>query len=116
MATPLWAILIVISSSVIGGLGQYFFKKASGHLNLNPLQIIKNTDILKGVFVYALGAIIWILILPYGELSTLYPFIAIVYIWVSIIAKKYFNEEINKFKIMGIAFIILGVVLVGLGY
>jgi drug/metabolite transporter (DMT)-like permease len=115
MATALWAIIVVVLSSFIGALGQYFFKKAGERLKLSLKSIISDKYIYYGCGIYGLGAIIWILILPYGELSVLYPFIAVVYIWVAVVSQKYFNEKMNLWKWLGILSIILGVVCVGFG-
>jgi uncharacterized membrane protein len=115
MATAWWAILVVSLSTFIGAAGQYYFKKASENIAFDLKKLIANTYIIKGIGVYAVGSIIWILVLPYGELSTLYPFIAINYIWVAWVSKKFFKEDMNFVKWLGIASIVAGVALTGFG-
>jgi len=114
MATAWWAILVVSLSTAIGAIGQYYFKKGSKLLAFDLKKLLSNTYIIKGLAVYALGALIWISVLPYGELSTLYPFIAINYIWVAWVSKHFFKENMNLLKWLGIASIVLGVMLTGL--
>jgi len=115
MATAQWAIMVVILTSFIGAIGQYFFKKASEDITFNIKKIIQNKYLFYGIGVYAIGSLIWILILPYGELSVLYPFVAIVYIWVALVSKRYFKEKMNMWKWLGILSIIIGVSFVGFG-
>ena len=114
MATAWWAILVVSLSTAIGAIGQYYFKKGAKLLAFDIKKLIANTDVIKGLAVYALGAVIWIVVLPYGEPSTLYPFIALNYIWVAWVSKHFFKENMNLLKWLGIASIVLGVVLTGL--
>jgi undecaprenyl phosphate-alpha-L-ara4N flippase subunit ArnE len=115
MATETWAIIVVFFCSFIGAVGQYFFKKASAKLAINVKGFIENKYIYYGVLVYAFGTIIWLLVLPHGELSVLYPFIAVVYVWVAVISQKFFKEKMNLWKWLGILSIVLGVAAVGLG-
>jgi uncharacterized membrane protein len=50
-----------------------------------------------------------------GDLSVLYPFVALAYIWVSLLSVKFLGEKMNKFKWLGIALIIIGVSFIGIG-
>jgi drug/metabolite transporter (DMT)-like permease len=115
MATAWWAIVIVSLSTFIGAIGQYNFKKGADILVFNVKKIITNKYILTGLGAYAVGSIIWVLVLPYGELSTLYPFIGLNYIWVAWVSKRLLKEHMNAWKWLGIACLVLGVALVGLG-
>ena len=113
MATAPWVFAVMISCSFIGAFGQYFFKKASATISFNFLNIIKNKYIYLGIGIYSIGTIIWLMILPYGDLSVIYPFVAIVYIWVAIVSKKFLHEQMNLWKWLGIFSIVLGVALIG---
>jgi len=50
-----------------------------------------------------------------GELSVLYPLVALVYVWVSLLSVRFLGEKMNPMKWLGIALILLGVTLIGLG-
>lgn len=119
MSTPLWTIGVVIFASFIGSFGAFFLKKGSAKLDRKLLKnfflIIKNHYLLLGIFFYAIGTIIFVPVLKYGELSVLYPFIATVYIWTTFLSIKFLNEKMNKWKWMGILSILIGVSLIGLG-
>jgi drug/metabolite transporter (DMT)-like permease len=50
-----------------------------------------------------------------GELSVLYPLIALSYVWVAILSKIFLGDMMNPFKWAGIIFIMAGVSLIGIG-
>jgi uncharacterized membrane protein len=50
-----------------------------------------------------------------GQLSILYPLVSLGYIWTLIWARIFFKESLTRRKCMGLALILAGVVLVGLG-
>lgn len=67
-----------------------------------------------GIIFYALSAIIFIPALKGGELSVLYPFIALAYVWVAFLSKWILKEEVTSMKWIGILLILVGVSLIGL--
>lgn len=115
MATQLWAIGLVILATIVGAFGPILLKKATSHLELNIRSIITNRNLIGGVALYAISTIIFIPALKGGELSVLYPFVATVYIWVTLLSVKFLKEKMNKYKWIGIILIILGVIFIGLG-
>ena len=56
-----------------------------------------------------------ILALRRGELSVLYPVIALTFVWVTIASVIVFHEQMNAPKLAGIAIIIAGVAVLGRG-
>jgi len=119
MNTPLWTIGAVMIGCFIGSFGALYLKKGSAYLHRELLKnfflIIKNHYLLIGVFFYGISTIIFIPALKFGELSVLYPFVATVYIWTTLLSVKFLNEKMNKWKYLGILSIITGVSLIGLG-
>ena len=114
MATELWAILLVVSAAVIGSLAPILIKKASKDITLS-LDIIKNKYLLGGISLYGLGTLMFIPALKGGELSVLYPLVSVTYVFVAVFSVKLLKEKMNVFKWLGIALIISGVTLIGLG-
>jgi drug/metabolite transporter (DMT)-like permease len=53
--------------------------------------------------------------LKHGELSMLYPFVALSFVWVALISWRFFGETITSLKIAGIVAIIAGISFTGLG-
>ena len=114
MQTQLWAVGLVLSACFIGSFGPIMLKKASGK-SFKPKDILKNYYLIGGLIFYALGTILFIPALKGGELSVLYPLVAITYIWVSLWSIKFLKEKMNKQKWLGVLLVIIGVIFIGLG-
>ena len=115
MATQLWAIGLVILGTLVGAFGPILLKKASAKRLSKISSLMANYHLFGGVILYALGTIFFIPALKGGDLSVLYPFVALGYIWVSLLSVKFLGEKMNKFKWIGISLIIIGVTFIGLG-
>lgn len=115
MTTPLWTIIIVLTACLISAFGALFIKKGASKLSFNLKSIIQNKKLLFGVIAYGIATIMFIPALKYGELSVLYPFVATTYVWVTLFSKWFLKEEINSWKWVGIAIILIGVSFIGLG-
>jgi multidrug transporter EmrE-like cation transporter len=48
-----------------------------------------------------------------GELSKLYPIIALTYVWVTLLSAYFFYEPLTFWKLTGIAVIVAGVTVLG---
>ena len=115
MATQLWAIGFVISATLIGAFGPILLKKASSKKLSSLKSLSTNYPLFGGVALYAIGTLLFIPALKGGDLSVLYPFVSLSYIWVSLLSVKFLGERMNRFKWAGIGLIILGVAFIGLG-
>ena len=110
----IYAIIIMIFGTMAGSLGPIYLKKALPTLKLN-FSALKNKYLWYGCIVYFLGTITFVAILKFVDLSLLYPFVALTYIWVSLFSIKMLKERMNWHKWLGIFLIIVGVVLIGIG-
>ena len=115
MATQLWAIGLVVLGTLVGAFGPILLKKASAKRLSKLSSLATNYHLFGGVALYAIGTMLFIPALKGGDLSVLYPFVALAYIWVSLLSVKFLGEKMNKFKWFGIALIITGVTFIGLG-
>ena len=115
MATQLWAIGLVILATLIGAFGPIWLKKASSKRLSNLSSLATNYHLFGGIASYGVGTLLFIPALKGGELSVLYPFVALAYIWVSLLSVKFLGEKMNKLKWIGIASIIIGVAFIGMG-
>jgi len=115
MATELWAIGLVIAGTLIGAFGPIYMKKGSKKFNLNIMQQLKNHHLILGCVFYLVSTMFFVPSLRGGELSVLYPFVGLIYVWVCALSVKMLNEKMNSVKWTGIACIIIGVALIGLG-
>jgi len=113
LQTEIWAIGLVIIATIVGALGPVLLKRASGSLTLSIKGLLTNKNLVGGFVLYGLATIFFIPALKGGELSVLYPFVSIAYIWVSLLSMWLLKEEMNLIKWSGIFFIITGVILIG---
>lgn len=75
--------------------------------------LLGNYPLLLGYTAHSGNALLLILALRDGELSMLYPIIALTYVWVNLLSMYFFNEHMNLWKGVGIALVIGGVSLMG---
>ncbi|HTS77631.1 MAG TPA: hypothetical protein VMG40_15580 [Bryobacteraceae bacterium] len=113
------AILLVGSGTVLGAAAQILIKMGAGALG--PHASLVNTAIgmvtipslFFGYSLYGLYTVILILALRQGELSVLYPVIALTFVWVTIASMLVFHEPMNAAKLAGIVIIMSGVAVLG---
>ena len=79
------------------------------------VQILTSVPLMAGYCLYGLSTLLLVMALKHGELSLLYPVIALTYVWVSILSVLIFHENLNPFKVLGISTIMLGVCVLGRG-
>jgi len=115
MSTELWAMVLVMFATLVGAFGPILLKKASEKKLSNIKSILSNYHLFGGVSLYGIGTIIFIIALKGGDLSVLFPIVALTYIWVSLLSIKFLGEKMNSTKWLGILLIIIGVSFIGLG-
>jgi len=115
MPAELWAIGLVSFATLIGAFGPILLKKASAKKLSKISSLIRNYHLMGGIALYGIGTILFIPALKGGDLSILYPFVSLTYIWVSLLSVKFLGEKMNLFKWTGVGIIILGVSFIGIG-
>lgn len=108
-------IIIMLICTLFTASGQFFFKQSSQSFQWDIFSLLTNHNLILGAFFYGIGAMLLILALKYGDLSVVYPFVSLTFIWVMIISSVFFNEIISNLKVGAVIFIIFGVILVGRG-
>jgi len=108
------AIILVISCTILTSIGQILFKYSTGKLD-SFHSIITNLPLIGGFFFYGIASIMLIMALRTGHLSVLYPFIALSFVWVTLLSIFLFGEHVAIHNWLGIAAIIVGVSLIGIG-
>jgi multidrug transporter EmrE-like cation transporter len=115
MATML-AIGLVILAVLVGSFGPIFLKKSSSTFTIRrPLDNLKNHNLFIGLLFYAFGTVCFVPALKYGELSVLYPLLSLGYVVVALYSRIILKEKMNIYKYAGIAAILVGVSLIGIG-
>lgn len=113
MATKIWAMLLVLFTTLLTSSAQLLWKKGSASLTV--ATIASNYYLIGGLLLYVVGGTLLIISLRGGEVSVLYPIIATSYVWVTLLSMRFLDETMNNFKWFGITSIILGIVLIGFG-
>ena len=115
MNTPLKSILLVLCAGFIGSFGAVFLKKGAGLIHRDLRSIILNWQLALGIALYLFSFVFYFLGVREGELSVLYPMVALGYIWTMIWSHFVFAEPITRRKIGGLAMITGGILLLNLG-
>ena len=114
MKTKWSSVFLVLLCTLLTSSAQIFYKKGAAKLVPDIFRIITNYDIVIGIILYGLGAVVLITAFKGGDLTILYPIVATSYIWVSILSTYFFNETMNIHKWLGVVVIMIGVIFVGL--
>jgi multidrug transporter EmrE-like cation transporter len=107
---------LVFCCTILGATAQLLLKTGANQLvHPNPLGIITNWSLLAGLSLYGVSTVLLVLALRDGELSLLYPVIALTYVWVTLLSVAVFHARIVPIKLAGIAIIVAGVAVLGRG-
>lgn len=114
------AIFIVLACTLLVASGQYLIKLGANRLShaglvATMIGIFTIPQLFAGYCLYGVFTVLFVYALRHGELSILYPLIALGYVWVTIIAVVAFHESMNPLKIIGLLVIISGVAVLGWG-
>lgn len=112
--------LFIAFSSIFGISGQLLLKRGMGAMGGSAgiagllRGIITSPWVIGGLLVYGTGVIFWLLALSNFELSYVYPFASLSYIGVIFGSYFFFKERMNVMRLLGVAVIIAGVIMIGL--
>ena len=115
MATKLWSILLVLFTTLLTSSAQILWKKGSAILAFDIISIVTNYYLIGGIVLYIIGGTLLIISFRGGDVSVLYPIIAMSYIWVSLLSVRFLGETMNAFKWLGVISIIIGIASIGYG-
>ena len=86
--------------------------KGDGILGL-LLRLAKQWTFVLGLVAYALAAIVWFRVLSVAEVSTSYPIlVGLTFVMVTVGAALFFKESVNLLKVVGIAAVLAGIVMI----
>jgi len=112
-STPFSSILLVLFGAVVGSFGAVFLKL--GAVRLTGLMSMLNWRLALGVGLYLGSSVFYGLGIRHGQLSVLFPMVAVGYIWTVLWSRLFFHEQFTRSKMLGLGMVLAGVVLVGLG-
>ncbi|MGH9614742.1 MAG: hypothetical protein ACRD4P_16870, partial [Bryobacteraceae bacterium] len=112
------SLFLVFCCTLIGAVAQMLIKTGANHLTQPSLwhtiiAMVTNLRLIAGYSLYGVSTIFLVGALREGQLSILYPVIALTYVWVCVLSVFYLHESMNVYKLVGIAVIVLGVAILG---
>jgi multidrug transporter EmrE-like cation transporter len=112
----------ILLSTVLGVAGQILLKHGMttmGAQSLSPstilsvaLRIGTSPWVILGIAVYVSGTFFWLVALSRVELSFAYPFASLSYVLILAASWMFLGESINPLRLIGVAAICLGVLVV----
>lgn len=116
------AFALILAGVLLNASAQLLLKagtNAVGHFefhlgNIIPvgMKLVFQPYIVGGMLCYAVSLVVWIMALSRVPVSLAYPMLSIGYVVNAVIAYYWLGESLDFQKMLGIGFIILGVVLV----
>lgn len=108
-------ILISIGINVIGQSVLKAGVNKLGSLSLNFPSLLKaftNPLVLFGLGLYVVSSVFWILGLSNKDLSYAYPMLSLGYLAIVLVSWFFLGEQITLLRLLGVAFIAVGVSLI----
>jgi drug/metabolite transporter (DMT)-like permease len=115
-------ILLLILYAAGMAAGQTLFKLSSislsastpahGSLIDRAGQILLNPTFVLAIILYMGLSILWVKILSFTPLNRAYPFTALAFVFTAAIGTAVFQENLNRFNIIGIALIMTGLLFI----
>jgi multidrug transporter EmrE-like cation transporter len=112
------SLFLVFLCTVVGAAAQMLIKQGAGAVKQPGfigaiVAMLTDPPLFAGYCLYGFNTILIMLALRDGELSIVYPVIALTYVWVTLLSMVVFHEPMNLFKGIGIAIIVAGVAMIG---
>ena len=105
-------VCLILCMTFMGSVASVFLKKASGSDGL--LQMLQNSNLYIGGFLFVAAAVLIILVLRYLDYSVVLPLSSVTYIWTMVLSNRMLQEKITRKKILGVACIVLGAICVAI--
>ncbi|MHC1686990.1 MAG: multidrug resistance protein [Methanothrix sp.] len=113
------AIVIIIIGVIFAAFGQVSWKlgmNQAGQIssfNVTALStVLMNPYVLLGFVMYGLSTIFWLIALSKKDLSFVYPFISLTYIFVLVLSNLVLKESVGLNKIAGMLAITIGLIII----
>lgn len=106
-------ILLVILVTLLNGFGQLFQKLGMESFDPSFFGLLTNYQLILGLGFYGVSVLILTYALKFGDLSLLFPFVSLTFVWVLLLSGYVLHEPVSLFDFGGIVLIVGGVSLVG---
>jgi len=103
-------IIFTIASAFFVALSMVVLKKGAETLTLR--NWFTHKTFIGGVALFGLANLMLIVVLRTNDVSVVFPLTSVQYVFGALISYYYLKERFNKLLVLGIAFIVLGSILV----
>jgi len=101
--------VLVFTGAFIGSIGAAFLKAGAGRLQMSVAALASNWRLGVGILAYCVSSVFFVYGNARGELSVLYPIVALGYIWTLVWSRIFFREPFTRVKFFGVGLILVGV-------
>jgi multidrug transporter EmrE-like cation transporter len=116
MQTPIASILMFAVAALLGALGQFLYKAGADRTTQTVSSYLFNPLLLGGVACYIGVMVLFVAAFKRGgAMSVLYPIYASTFIWGALIARIAFADPVRPVNILGMAVLVAGMFLMGVG-
>jgi uncharacterized membrane protein len=112
-------IFVILAASITAAIGQLLLKLGMADVGLidgiyleKVIQMFTNPTVVVGLIVFGISTMFWLTALSRKDLSYVYPFIGINMVLVFLLSAVILHEELGIYRIIGMAVIVLGAVVV----
>ncbi|MGI5076288.1 SMR family transporter [Treponema maltophilum] len=113
-------IFIILVSVLLNSAAQIFIRKGMlqiGEMTIRSMisnigTLLTNIWLWIAMLCYAVSVLLWMSILSKVQVSFAYPFLSVGYIISAVIGYFFFNESLSLIRIVGLAVICIGVILI----
>jgi multidrug transporter EmrE-like cation transporter len=113
--TSVAAMAWVLLAGFFGSFGAAFLKAGAGKLGGDLKSILTNWRLAAGIGAYLVSSVFFVKGVNEGELSVLYPLVAVGYGWTMVWSKLFFHESLTPAKFTGVGLVLAGLTLLGYG-
>jgi drug/metabolite transporter (DMT)-like permease len=115
MRTQFSAVAFALLASLLAAAATFEIKRGAASTRLSLAHFHLSPRVPVAVVLYLVSSVFFLLSLRRAQISVILPITALEYLWVLLLARYGLDERIGGAKALGLASIILGLVLVGLG-
>ena len=115
------ALAVLLIAILLGAAGQICLKFGLGKLDSQaPFVVVtamfRNLHVLAGFVAYGVSSLLYLFVLSRLDVSYAYPFVAINYVFVTFLAWLILKESVPTLRLVGLAIICMGVLVLAVSY
>lgn len=115
MRTEFWAVASAVAATLLAAGATFLLKRGAIESRLSFGAFHISSHVIWSILLYLLSSLFFLIALLGMQFSVLLPSTTLEYVWVTLLAKGYLHERIGIAKRFGIACVVVGIVLIGLG-